>query len=127
MNPAKDQPLFTVLPVEPAPVLVPEPPEGQPSVSELLLAKLDELAVSLDHTVGVSEERHGLITRIVALTGTTLSVGFISWVIRNWALLAGFKATLSPGGALARSRSVRSAEVSMNAGVKKPSASGSVK
>ncbi|MGZ9159267.1 MAG: cadherin-like domain-containing protein, partial [Nitrospira sp.] len=125
MDLAKDQPPFTVLAVEPAPVLVPEPPEGQPSVSEHLPAKLDEMAASLEYTVGVSEERHALITRIVALTGTTLSVGFIAWAIRSGALLAGFKGTLSTGGTLARSRSVPTAAVSVNAGVK--SASGGVK
>jgi hypothetical protein len=127
MDLAKDQPLFTVPLVDPAPVQDPEPPEEKGSVSDLLLAKLDELAVSLEHTVEVSEERHVLITRIVALTGTTLSVGFIAWALRSGAVLAGFKAPLSPGGTLVRGRSAPSASVSVNADVKKPSASGGAK
>ena len=88
------RPLFTVLPVVPAPVLEPEPPKERRAVSELLLAKLDEMAVSLEHTIGVSEDQHVLVTRIAALTGTTLSVGFIAWALRSGALLASFMATM---------------------------------
>ena len=88
------RPLFTVLPVEPAPDLEPEPPEVRGSVSDLLLAKLDEMAVSLEQTIGVSEEQHALVTRITALTGTTLSVGFIVWALRSGTLLASFMATM---------------------------------
>ena len=88
------RPLFTALPVEPAPDLEPEPPEAGRSVSDLLLAKLDEMAVSLEQTIGVSEEQQALVTRITALTGTTLSVGFIVWALRSGALLASFMATM---------------------------------
>ncbi|MDH4245418.1 MAG: Ig-like domain-containing protein, partial [Nitrospira sp.] len=88
------RPAFTVLPVEPVPVLEPEPVEKQPSTSELLLTKLSEMAGSLEQAIGVSEEHHELVTRVAALTGTTLSAGFIVWALRSGALLASFMATM---------------------------------
>jgi VCBS repeat-containing protein len=88
------RPVFTVLPVEPVPVLEPEPVEKQPSTSELLLTKLSEMAGSLEQAIGVSEEHHELVTRVAALTGTTLSAGFIVWALRSGALLASFMATM---------------------------------
>ena len=94
INDDQGRSLFSVLPVEPAPVLDPEPPKERQSVSELLLAKLDEMTVSLENSIGVSEEQHVLVTRIAALTGTTLSVGFIAWALRSGALLASFMATM---------------------------------
>ncbi|GKS64187.1 hypothetical protein YTPLAS72_14910 [Nitrospira sp.] len=86
--------LFTVLPVEPVPVLEPEPVEKPPSTSELLLTKLSEMAGSLEQAIGVSDERHEFVTRVAALTGTTLSAGFIVWALRSGALLASFMATM---------------------------------
>ncbi len=88
------RPVFTVLPVEPVPVLEPELVEKPPSTSELLLTKLSEMAGSLEQAIGVSEERHELVTRVAALTGTTLSAGFIVWALRSGALLASFMATM---------------------------------
>ncbi len=88
------RPVFTLLPVEPVPVLEPEPAEKQQSTSELLLAKLGEMAGSLEQAIGVSDERHELVTRVAALTGTTLSAGFIVWALRSGALLASFMATM---------------------------------
>lgn len=88
------RPVFTVLPVEPVPVLEPEPVPKQQSTSDLLLAKLSEMAGSLEQAIGVSEEHHELVTRVAALTGTTLSAGFIVWALRSGALLASFMATM---------------------------------
>jgi hypothetical protein len=63
-------------------------------VSDLWLAKLDEMAVSLEQSIGGAEERHVLVTRITVVTGMTLSVGFITWALRSGALLASFMATM---------------------------------
>jgi len=86
--------VFTVLPVEPVPVLDPDPVPKQQSTSDLLLAKLSEMAGSLEQAIGASEEHHELVTRVAALTGTTLSIGFIVWALRSGALLASFMATM---------------------------------
>ena len=88
------RPLFSVLPVEPAPTLEPEAPKITPSVSDLLMAKLDEMAVSLEEAVNVSQERHELMARVAAVTGTTLSVGFVAWALRSGAILASMLATM---------------------------------
>lgn len=104
MDLAKDQSLFTGLPVQPVPVQSLEPPEEQRPMSELPPATLDEMAVSLERSAGESEERHPLITRIVALTGTTLSVAFVAWALHRGAVLAGIKASLSAGGTQRRDR-----------------------
>jgi hypothetical protein len=68
--------------------------EKPPSTSELLLTKLSEMAGSLEQAIGVSDERHEFVTRVAALTGTTLSAGFIVWALRSGALLASFMATM---------------------------------
>ncbi|MBS0152902.1 MAG: cadherin domain-containing protein, partial [Nitrospira sp.] len=94
VNDDHGHPLFTVLPVEPIPTLEPEPPETKPSVSDLLLTKLDEMTVSLEQAVNVSQERHELMARVAAVTGTTLSVGFVAWALRSGVLLASCLATM---------------------------------
>ena len=94
VNDDQGRPLYSVLPVEPAPTLEPEPPETTPSVSDLLMAKLDEMAVSLEEAVNVSQERHELMARVAAVTGTTLSVGFVAWALRSGAILASMLATM---------------------------------
>lgn len=94
VNDDQGRPLYSVLPVEPAPTLEPEPPETAPSVSDLLMAKLDEMAVSLQEAVNVSQERHELMARVAAVTGTTLSVGFVAWALRSGAILASMLATM---------------------------------
>ncbi len=71
-----------------------EPDEASQSVSDLLLSKLDEMTASLEQAMGMSQEQHAITTRIVALTGTTLSAGFIAWALRSGALLASFMATM---------------------------------
>ena len=89
------RPLFSVLPVEPAPTLEPEAPKiTPPSVSDLLMAKLDEMTVSLEQAVSQSQERHDLMARVAAVTGTTLSVGFVAWALRSGAILASMLATM---------------------------------
>ncbi|MBX9660986.1 MAG: tandem-95 repeat protein, partial [Nitrospiraceae bacterium] len=94
VNDDQGRPLFSVLPVEPTPTLEPDPPETKQSVSELLLTKLDEMTVSLEHAANVSHEHHELIARITAVTGTALSVGFIAWALRSGALVASLLATM---------------------------------
>ncbi len=99
MDLAKDQPLFTVRQGGPDPVQDLGPSEVSRPMSELPPATLDEMAVSLEHLAGESEERHPLSTRIVALAGTTLSVAFIAWALHRGALLAGpLWKTSWPGG-----------------------------
>ena len=44
--------------------------------------------------MGVSQEQHVMTVRIAALTGTTLSAGFIAWALRSGTLLASFMATM---------------------------------
>ena len=105
MDDAKDRPLFfvnddqgrslfSVLPVEPTPTLQPDSPETNPSVSDLLMAKLDEMTVSLEQAVNLSQEHHELVARVTAVTGTALSVGFVAWALRSGAILASCLATM---------------------------------
>ncbi|MBK9947789.1 MAG: tandem-95 repeat protein [Nitrospira sp.] len=94
VNDNQGRPLFSVLPVEPVSMLELDPPETTPSVSDLLLAKLDEMTVSLDQAVRVAQEHHELMARVAAVTGTTLSVGFVAWALRSGAILASCLATM---------------------------------
>ena len=94
VNDEQGRPLFSVLPVEPTPTLEPEPPKPKASVSDLLLTKLDEMTVSLERAMNVSQEQHELVARITAVTGTTLSVGFIAWALRSGAIMASLLATM---------------------------------
>ncbi|HBR50076.1 MAG TPA: hypothetical protein DEA71_08315, partial [Nitrospira sp.] len=94
VNDDQGHPLYSVLPVAPAPTLEPEPPDTTPSVSDLLMVKLDEMAVSLEQAVSQSQERHELMARVAAVTGTTLSVGFVAWALRSGAILASMLATM---------------------------------
>jgi VCBS repeat-containing protein len=71
-----------------------EPIEKSQSVSDLLFSKLDEMTASLEQAMGVSQEQHAITVRIAALTGTTLSAGFIAWALRSGTLLASFMATM---------------------------------
>lgn len=88
INDDQKRPLFTVLPVEPTPTLEPEPSETKQTVSDLLTAKLDEMTVSLEQAMSVSQEHHELMVRVTAMAGTTLSVGFVAWALRSGAILA---------------------------------------
>ena len=88
------RPLFTVLPMEPTATLEPEPPETKQTVSDLLMAKLDEMTVSLEQAMSVSQEQRELVARVAAVTGVTLSAGFITWALRSGTLLASCLATL---------------------------------
>ena len=94
VNDEQGRPLFSVLPVEPTPTLEPEPPEPKPSVSDLLLTKLDEMTVSLERAMNVSQEQRELVARVTAVTGATLSVGFIAWALRSGAIMASLLATM---------------------------------
>ncbi|MBS0155651.1 MAG: cadherin domain-containing protein, partial [Nitrospira sp.] len=94
VNDDQGRPLFSVLPVEPTPMLEPEPPETKPSVSDLLMTKLDEMTVSLEQSVNLSEEHHELMARVTVVTGTVLSVGFVAWALRSGAILASCLATM---------------------------------
>ena len=86
--------LLTGLLGEPTPTPESEPAEKSQSVSDLLFSKLDEMTASLEQAIGVSQEQHAITARIVALTGTTLSAGFIAWALRSGTLLASFMATM---------------------------------
>jgi VCBS repeat-containing protein len=66
----------------------------QPSASELVLNKLDEMILSLREAVAVDREPQSLMAQVTALTGTTLSVGFVLWAVRKGRLLAGCCATI---------------------------------
>ena len=90
----KETPLFTVLPVEPTATLEPEPPETKQSASDLLMAKLDEMTVSLEQAMSVSQEQREIVARVAAVTGITLSAGFITWALRSGTLLASCLATM---------------------------------
>ncbi|MBK9947788.1 MAG: DUF4347 domain-containing protein [Nitrospira sp.] len=94
VNDDRGRPLFSVLPVEPVPMLEPDPPERTHFVSDLLMAKLDEMTVSLEQAVDVAQEHHELVARVAAVTGTTLSVGFVAWALRSGAILASCLATM---------------------------------
>jgi VCBS repeat-containing protein len=67
----------------------------QPSAIELVLNKLDEMILSLREAVAVDREPQSLMAQVTALTGTTLSVGFVLWAVRKGRLLAGCCATIS--------------------------------
>jgi hypothetical protein len=86
--------LLTGLLGEPTPTPESEPAEKSQSVSDLLFSKLDEMTASLEQAMGVSQEQHVITVRIAALTGTTLSAGFIAWALRSGTLLASFMATM---------------------------------
>jgi VCBS repeat-containing protein len=67
---------------------------SQPSATELVLNKLDEVILSLREAVTVDREPQSLMAQVTALTGTTLSVGFVLWAVRKGKLLAGCCATI---------------------------------
>ncbi len=79
---------FTILPVEPEQPIGTTPPEDQASLSDVLMAKLDAMTQSLEEAIGVEQEQEMVVARVAALTGTTLSVGFVAWAVRSSALLA---------------------------------------
>ncbi len=85
---------FTIMPVEFIASDRPAGPETPLSVSDVLMTKLDELAVSLQEAIGVEQEQQAVVAQVTALTGTTLSVGFVAWAIRSGALLASCFATI---------------------------------
>ena len=64
------------------------------SVSEVLMTKLDELAVLLQEAIGENQKQQAMVAHVTALTGTALSVGFVAWAIRSGALLASCFATI---------------------------------
>ncbi|MBH0206365.1 MAG: hypothetical protein HP498_11235, partial [Nitrospira sp.] len=127
INVAKDSLLFPAISVEPAPTLDAEAAEKSQSVSDLLLSKLDEMTASLEQAMDVSKEQHAIVARIAALTGTTLSVGFIAWALRNGTLLASCLRPCRPGGTSIPAGFGWSATASGNAVVKKPSGIGKQK
>ena len=86
--------LLTGLLGEPTPTPQSEPVETSQSVSDLLFSKLDEMTASLEQAMGLSQEQHAMTVRMTALTGMTLSAGFIVWALRSGTLLASFMATM---------------------------------
>ncbi|MGE0642509.1 MAG: tandem-95 repeat protein [Nitrospira sp.] len=93
-NDPSDPQSFTILPVEPEQPIAPKPSEEQASLSDILIAKLDAMTESLEDAIGVEEEQEKIVARVAALSGTTLSVGFVAWAVRSSALLASCLTTL---------------------------------
>ncbi len=85
---------FAIMPVELVASDHPAGPEPPLSVSEVLMTKLDEVARSLQEAVGVEQSQQALVAHVTAVTGVTLSVGFVAWAIRSGALLASCFATI---------------------------------
>jgi hypothetical protein len=85
---------FVIMPVELVASDDPAGPEPPLSISEVLMTKLDEVARSLQEAVGVEQERQAFVAHVTAVTGMTLSVGFVAWAIRSGSLLASCLATL---------------------------------
>jgi VCBS repeat-containing protein len=67
---------------------------AEPPIIELVLNKLDEVILSLREAVAVDRASQSLMTHITALTGTTLSLGFVLWAVRKGKLLASCCATI---------------------------------
>ncbi|MCC6207307.1 MAG: cadherin domain-containing protein [Gammaproteobacteria bacterium] len=86
--------VLNLLPVETAGALLSDVPKMLDSVSEILMEKLDALAASLEEAISVDHEQHALVARAVAMTGATLSVGFVAWALRSSWFLASCLATL---------------------------------
>ena len=93
-NDPSDPQSFTILPVELEQPIAPGPSEEQASLSDILIAKLDAMTESLEDAIGVEEEQEKIVARVAALSGTTLSVGFVAWAVRSSALLASCLTTL---------------------------------
>ncbi|HMZ53303.1 MAG TPA: cadherin-like domain-containing protein [Nitrospira sp.] len=85
---------FTILPVEFVASDRTAGLEPTISVSEVLMTKLDELAVLLQEAIGENQKQQAMVAHVTALTGTALSVGFVAWAIRSGALLASCFATI---------------------------------
>jgi hypothetical protein len=85
---------FTIIPVEATGSLQFEEPSVPSVVSDVLMAKLDAMATSLEEAIGVDQEQHALVVRVATLTGVTLSVGFVAWALQSSTLLASCLATL---------------------------------
>ena len=85
---------FTIIPAEVAGHLEFEEPNVPNVVSDVLMAKLDAMAASLKQAFEVDQEQHALMARVAALTGMTLSIGFVAWALRSSVLLASCLATL---------------------------------
>jgi hypothetical protein len=58
------------------------------------MAKLDEMTVSLEQAMSVSREQREIVARVAAVTGITLSAGFVTWALRSGTLLASCLATM---------------------------------
>jgi VCBS repeat-containing protein len=87
-------PAFTVLPVEIADQVDSQEPDLPEKVSEILMAKLDAMATSLEEAVSLDQEQEVMVVRVAAVGGTTLSVGFVAWALRSSVLLASCLSTL---------------------------------
>jgi hypothetical protein len=85
---------FTIIPVEPELSIDSKQPDEQSSLSDVLMAKLDVMTKSLEEAIGIEQEQEVLVARVAAVSGATLSVGFVAWAVRSSALLASCLATL---------------------------------
>ncbi|MEI2751790.1 MAG: cadherin-like domain-containing protein [Nitrospira sp.] len=85
---------FVIMPVELVASDDPAGPEPPLSISEVLMTKLDEVARSLQEAAGVEQEQQAFVAHVTAVTGMTLSVGFVAWAIRSGSLLASCLTTI---------------------------------
>jgi Domain of unknown function (DUF4347)/Bacterial Ig domain len=68
--------------------------EAPARISASFRKTLDSLEDDLQQSMGSSESQRQLIVRVVTIGGTTLTVGFVSWLLRSGALLASLTASL---------------------------------
>ncbi|MDH4084648.1 MAG: hypothetical protein OEV99_14545 [Nitrospira sp.] len=68
--------------------------EDEPHLEEVTLKEGSQACEAITRPAS-DVYQHMLVTRVAALTGTTLSVGFVAWALRSGALLASFMATMS--------------------------------
>ncbi|MCC6140143.1 MAG: DUF4347 domain-containing protein [Nitrospira sp.] len=73
----------------------PPPAAGSlPPVNDLLMAKLDAVTASLRSALAAEDQQQVFSTRIAAVSGVALSVGFVAWALRSTAVLASLAASL---------------------------------
>ncbi|ULA64539.1 MAG: hypothetical protein LZF86_140065 [Nitrospira sp.] len=65
-----------------------------PPVNDLLMAKLDAVTASLLDALAAEDKQQVFSTRVAAVSGGALSVGFVVWALRSTAVLASLVATL---------------------------------
>lgn len=88
------QPLLCELSVEWTLPTGPEPPEATLPVRDKFLIRRDEMMGEVEDRSGILNRQSTRVMQIMAVAGSTLSMGFIIWVIRSGALLASLRAIM---------------------------------